>query len=274
MPNNYFISGPPKSGKTTLLRKLVQKMREKGLRIGGFLSPDEKSHGRRTGFFVEDIATGRVEMLAAEDIDGPKVSKYHVNIKTFESLAVPALEGASKYDVIIIDEIGRMEMKSMKFGDLLTQVLESDVPVVAALNRDYIESYRSWGEVQMLTPSSRSRIYLDLLEKVMKYKRRTAAKAGKKAKAAKKRVKPAKKGKKSKAKTRKERGELDRMAEDLLRYKPKQEEAEERGKKEERHPHHAKEEQHHGKEEEKEKKHEHKGKRHHVREWIREHVGV
>jgi len=283
MPNNYFISGMPKAGKTTLLRKLVEKMREHGLKVGGFLSPEEKIHGTRTGFYVEDIETGRIETLAEEDIDGPKVAKYHVDIKSFESLAVPVLESARRYDVMIIDEIGRMEMKSAKFGELLSQVLESDTPVVATISRDYMEAYSAWGEVQILTPSNRSRIYLTLLEKVVAYKKRIAAKAKKKAKAPKKEVKgkgkkAAKKGKRTKAKSRKEREELDRMAEDLLKHKAMHrgnEGKEEHEKKEERHPHHAKEERHHGKEEKTEEgKPGHKGRKHHVREWIREHVGV
>jgi len=277
MPNNYFISGMPKAGKTTLLRKLVEKMRANGLKVGGFLSPEEKAHGTRTGFYVEDIETGRIERLAEEGIDGPKVAKYHVDTKSFESLAVPVLEAAGRYDVIIIDEIGRMEMKSTKFGELLSRILESDTPVVAALSRDYIEDYKAWGEVQILTPSNRSRIYLDLLEKVMKYKKKKGARAKRKAaeKAVKGKRKSAKKAKRAgAAKSRGKRQNLDRMAEELLRHKAKRtEEAEGHEKKEERHPHHAKEERH-AKEEKKEEKHEHKGRRHHVREWIREHVGV
>ena len=285
MANNYFISGMPKSGKTTLLRRLVGKMREQGLKVGGFLSPDQKAHGARTGFMVEDIETGRVERLAATDIDGPKVSKYHVNIKAFESLVVPVFERASRYDVIVIDEIGRMEMKSTKFGELLEDLLGSPTPLVASLHRDYIDDYRAWGEVQIITPSNWGRIYQDLLVKVLAYrKKRVAARAREKRAKARKPVArakrkpkgkakktPAKKGKGAKAKTRREKEELERMTEDLLRHrkKAKEEKAEEHGKKERKDGEEKKEETHH-----EEKKPEHHGRKHPLRELLREHVGV
>lgn len=200
MPNNYFISGMPKSGKTTLLRKLVEKMKTHGLRVGGFITPDKKIHGTRTGFVVEDIETGMQETLAATNINGPKVAKYHVDINAFDTLVVPILQNASKYDVVVIDEIGRMEMKSTKFGELLADLLESNTPLLASLHRDYIEDYGVWGEVQMLTPSNRGELYLNLLGKVMEYARKrrstTKAKPAKRTKAVKKgRKKPAKKKK-------------------------------------------------------------------------------
>ncbi len=284
MPNNYFISGMPKSGKTTLLRKLVDKMKAHGLRVGGFITPDEKAHGARTGFMVEDLETGTKETLAAMDIDGPKVAKYHVDVRAFEGVVVPILRRASKYDVMVIDEIGRMEMKSTKFGELLADLLESDTPLVASLHRDYIEDYGAWGEVQMLTPSNRGELYLNLLGKVMNYarKRRPRAKAepAGKAKAVKKgkKEKPAKKKKAAeppakKAKKGGKKEDIEKMAEDILAH---------HGKHRETRHEHAKEEE--KKEEEleivektEEEKHEEKEeqrKKNAFREWVREHVGV
>ncbi len=176
MPNNHFVTGMPKSGKTTLLTKLVAKMKAQGLRVGGFLSPQVKTHGTRTGFVVQDIESGRTEILASVDIDGPKVAKYHVDIKSFENLALPVLRNALRYDVIVIDEIGRMEMKSTKFGEVLADIFESEIPIIATLHRDYIEDFQAWGDVLMLTPSSRERIYADMIEKVAEIKAKKESK--------------------------------------------------------------------------------------------------
>ena len=278
MPNNYFISGMPKSGKTTLLRKLVEKMKAQGLRVGGFITPDAKAHGARTGFAVEDVETGDRETFAATDIDGPKVAKYHVDVRAFESVVVPILEKASRYDVMVIDEIGRMEMKSTKFSELLGDLLESDTPLVASLHRDYIEDYGAWGEVQMLTPSNRGELYLNLLGKVMGYarKRRAPAKTKlvKKAKASKEKPvrkkaeekPPAKKAKKSRKKE-----DIERMADDILAHhakhgKEKQEPAQEEKKEEEI-------EIVDKTEEEKKEEKEEERKKDALREWVREHIG-
>jgi len=224
MPNNYFITGLPKIGKTTLLQKLADKMSQNGLRVGGFLSPEQKVHGTRTGFVVQDIETGRVERLASLDIDGPRVSKYHVDKKSFDSLVQQVQERIRKYDVVVIDEIGRMEMKSEKFGDLLIDLLESNTPVVASLHRDYVEDYKAWGEVFILNLSNRNRLYMELIERVGTIKKKTTGKSGP-TKIIKKVIKkgkrkPEKKQKKGKEKKKSKRKEedLDLMTEDILRH--------------------------------------------------------
>jgi len=219
MPNNYFITGMPKSGKTTLLRKLADRMEANGLKVGGFVSPAEKSHGTRTGFYVQDIDSGKIEQLAAVNVDGPKVAKYHVDIRSFESMVGLILEKIKKYDVVVIDEIGRMEMKSERFGDLLIDLLESDIPLVASLHRDYLEDYKAWGEVFILTPSNRGRLYMELAERVSRIRKR-AVKKTKKPILAKKKTKKAKKTKpekeKKKSRPRRKEEDLDLMADHII----------------------------------------------------------
>lgn len=203
MPCNFFVTGMPKSGKTTILRKVVDELKGRGLKVGGFISPEETEHGTRTGFFVEDLETGKVATLASTDANGPKVSKYHVDIKSFESIAVPSMENVDMYDVFVIDEIGRMELKSQKFVALLDKVFESPVPVIASLNRDYVDQYTVHGDVVLLTQTNREAIFLDLINKVVaEYagKSRRAAKPKQKAKKQKARKKPKAMGKTKPAK--------------------------------------------------------------------------
>ena len=63
MPRNYFITGMPKAGKTALLRRLIKALKAKGLRVGGLISPEERHHGTRTGFYVKDVASGKIARL-------------------------------------------------------------------------------------------------------------------------------------------------------------------------------------------------------------------
>ncbi len=165
MPRNFFVSGTPKSGKTTLLKRIVEELKKRGLRVGGFITPEEKYHGTRKGFYVQDIETGKIALLASVDAEGPKVSKYHVDIRSFESVAIPSMTNVDNYDVFVIDEIGRMELKSQKFISLLDKIFESPVPLIASLHRDYIGQYGVYGEIVILTPTNREAVFLDLLNK-------------------------------------------------------------------------------------------------------------
>jgi len=305
MPNNYFISGMPKSGKTTLLGKLVERLKARGLKVGGFLSPEDKMHGARTGFRVQDIESGKMVRLAGLDIDGPKVAKYHVDMKSFESTISLLLRNFQKYDIIIIDEIGRMEMKSTKFQDLLEDLLENPMPIIASLHRDYIDDYSAWGEVLFLTPSNRGRVLMDLLRMTEDYspkpkaamkqakwtkpskKRETRkAKQGKKAKKGKE-EKKTKKGKKQgktkttgKVKPKKKREDISRIAEDIMSHKPHKEDNEKHAKKEEKKTEKKSEEHEEGAEEkaeegtEESKEETPQENKPGWRGWVQEHIGV
>ena len=163
MPQNFFITGEPKTGKTTLLKDLIKELRKSGLKVGGFISPEERHHGTRTAFHVMDVENKKKEVLASVDGDGPKISKYHVNIKAFESIALPAMRRVDSYDVFVIDEIGRMELKSKKFINMMDKVFDSPTPVIAALHRDFVKRYAVSGETLKLTIANRNSVYYKLL---------------------------------------------------------------------------------------------------------------
>ncbi|MEM4359284.1 MAG: NTPase [Candidatus Bilamarchaeaceae archaeon] len=244
MPRNFFITGLPKSGKTTILRKLIEEFKKRGLKVGGFISPEEREHGTREGFYVQDIDTGRIGRLASTKGDGPKVSKYHVDIKSFESIAVPIMKKVDEYDVLIIDEIGRMEMKSKKFVELLDEVFESQTPVIASIHQDYVLTYAVNGEIFVVTPTTREAVFIDLLNKATQEYSRVPPeeKIRKKEKPPRKEKKRKKEKRKGKEKTKKGKGlkeekkteERKELKEERERAKEEEKKEEEKDKKEER----------------------------------------
>lgn len=167
MPNNFFISGMPKSGKTTAIRRLIKELESQGYAVGGFVSPEIKEHGTREGFYVEDIATGKTALLASITGEGPKISKYHVNVGSFEDVALECLRNAKKYDVLVIDEIGRMELESVKFGDVLEEILRGPKPVIASLHSDFVHEYENFGRVYAMTDINRNAVEVDVLNSIL-----------------------------------------------------------------------------------------------------------
>jgi nucleoside-triphosphatase len=181
MPQNFFITGLPKAGKTTLLRSIIKELKARGLYVGGFLSPEETRSGRRTGFLVQDIESGKTDTLASLDKDGPKVSKYHVDIGSFETIAMLSLSDFQRYDVIIIDEIGPMETKSSVFLDALDEIFSSSTPLIASLHEDMVGNFASQGEVFEIDEGNRQQVYNDIINEIRSISKK--AKAGKKAQA-------------------------------------------------------------------------------------------
>jgi len=62
------------------------------------------------------------------------VGKYGVNVDAFERLALPELNiGIRQNGLIVIDEIGKMELYSAKFKDILIELFNSHIGLLATI---------------------------------------------------------------------------------------------------------------------------------------------
>lgn len=120
------VTGAPGCGKTTLIRRVVERLRD-GLSIGGIYTEEIREGGVRKGFAIIDIASGRRGTLAHVDLGaGPAVGKYRVNLEDIEEIAVPAIEDARRHkDLVVIDEIAPMELTSPGFVEVVRRALKS-----------------------------------------------------------------------------------------------------------------------------------------------------
>jgi len=143
----FFLTGRPGSGKSTLLRTCVDQLRGLGFSIGGISTPDIRRRGHRVGFSVINLASGRRGILAGIDVDSRlRLGRYGVDLVSFESVALPALDYAESHcDVICIDEIGRMEFFSEAFQRRIDELIEGQKPMIATLHRRYAEKYGRYG---------------------------------------------------------------------------------------------------------------------------------
>lgn len=118
-------------GKTTLLLSLLKTLPG---RKGGFYTREIREEGQRVGFQVTDLA-GPEGVLAHVRLGGPpRLGRYGVDLKTFEAIGVQAMIRAlQEADLILIDEIGKMELYSPAFETTLFQVLDGPRPLLATI---------------------------------------------------------------------------------------------------------------------------------------------
>ena len=175
MPS-FFVTGQPGIGKTTIVIKVVDMLRMKGFKVGGMMTREVREEGRRVGFEVMDIASGRTGWLAhIDNPEGVKIGKYRVNKRDLEEIGVNALlKALEEADLIICDEIGPMELTSQRFRGAVEEILASDTPVLGTLHIKYADgSLPELGKAEELTiylatQENRDALPLILMREILK----------------------------------------------------------------------------------------------------------
>ncbi len=129
---NVLLTGRPGIGKTTLIKRLIEAT---SLSKGGFYTEEAREEGQRVGFSLTTL-DGRESLLAHINIKSPyRVGRYGVDVNTFEEIGAESIRKAiSDNKLIIIDEIGRMELFSNKFREVVLQALNTG-RVVATIKK-------------------------------------------------------------------------------------------------------------------------------------------
>jgi nucleoside-triphosphatase len=137
MNKKILITGPPRCGKSTLISKLIKYYtNEKNFVIYGFLTPEVREGKSRIGFDIVDIFSGEVSQLArvGDYRTRHQVGKYNVFVENLNEFIEKKLGLIGKnLDLIIIDEIGKMELFSKKFQNYIKKIFTSDLPVIATI---------------------------------------------------------------------------------------------------------------------------------------------
>jgi nucleoside-triphosphatase len=149
---NILITGVPGSGKTTVFRRLVDKLRH--LNPVGFFTAEIRKGGGRQGFGLNSL-DGRTGILAHVNFrTGYQVGKYGVDVAGFEAFIDPLPVLAPETGLVMIDEIGKMECLSDIFIKIISDILNSEKPLVATIAQKsggLIAELKKRSDVQLFT---------------------------------------------------------------------------------------------------------------------------
>jgi nucleoside-triphosphatase len=129
--------------------------------------------GRRLGFEIVTL-NGRVAWLSHVDFAGPhRVGKYGVNLENLHKVALPALEPAPGVDLIVVDEIGKMECLSPRFVGAMEKLWAAAVPLVVTVAEKgggYIQKVKEKpGKILItVTPANRDELPERIIDLVIK----------------------------------------------------------------------------------------------------------
>jgi nucleoside-triphosphatase len=164
-----LITGLPGVGKTTLIKKLSEALKE--FHPVGFYTEEIREEGERKGFELISL-DGRRGLLSHKNIKSPyRVGSYKVDVKGFDDFldSIPWTDPSIR--LIIIDEIGKMECFSEKFKKVLKEMLDSEkwlIATIAMKGSGLIAEIKRRGDINLftITQGNRNSLLSEILKEV------------------------------------------------------------------------------------------------------------
>ena len=169
MSRILLLTGTPGIGKTTVVQRAANEIVSRGFKIGGMITREVREGGSRIGFEIEDLSSRCKGWLARiNQPSGPRISKYRVNLKDLREIGARAIQDAVlQADVIVIDEIGPMELFSQPFRNSVMEAVRSEKAMLGTVHyrvRDrFVENIKKRSDVEVIEVTSDNRDRLPYL---------------------------------------------------------------------------------------------------------------
>jgi nucleoside-triphosphatase THEP1 len=157
MAKNILITGPPGCGKSTLIERILSRIDRP---CTGFFTREIREGGKRVGFAILTLK-GEEGILARVGHPSPvRVGKYGVHLEDLERLAVPAMIPSRPDEIVVVDEIGKMESRSSVFRRTLEEILDSPHRLLGSIawkGEKWIEEIKRRSDVRLIGLSEKNR---------------------------------------------------------------------------------------------------------------------
>ncbi len=165
MTRKVLLTGRPGCGKTTLIKRVVNEVARPA---GGFYTEEIRERGARVGFKIVTLAGEETVLSHVGFKTANRIGKYGLDLSGFETIGVAALRRAvAARHLIVIDEIGPMEIRSSIFRDAVNEALDREVAVLATIfarSLPFTDAIKTRPDVTLIEvrPDNRERLVSEL----------------------------------------------------------------------------------------------------------------
>jgi nucleoside-triphosphatase THEP1 len=142
----FIVSGPRGKGKTTFLREVADLLRKKNLSVSGIIA-EALTDGRESGGYdIVNLETGeRLAFLRNEDKYGnDRIGRFYIcpeGLEGGKSVFTALL--SAETDIVVIDEVGRLELRGQGWHDPVTDLLgKTGHNIIMTVRREFVEKIR------------------------------------------------------------------------------------------------------------------------------------
>ena len=121
---NIIVTGTVGVGKTTVCEKVIQTAKSLGYSCGGIITYKAQNED----IIIEDVKTGETKALASVSniYQGPRTAKYFFNPEGID-FGIEAIDRGIASDILLVDELGRLELAGQGFARVIEQVAAGKV---------------------------------------------------------------------------------------------------------------------------------------------------
>ncbi len=150
------ISGVIGIGKTDTLKRIISMLSEEGVNVGGMITEPILEDNRQMGFQVMNWKTKEKAVFAHLSLDSQiRIKGYGVDLDALNQVGVRAVKDAIRNeDMILVDEIGKMQVESEEFNKIVKIALNVNKPMILTFNKKsrnpLLQDVRRRDDVRML----------------------------------------------------------------------------------------------------------------------------
>ncbi|KAK8814212.1 hypothetical protein WA158_008074 [Blastocystis sp. Blastoise] len=138
-----LLTGKPGVGKSTIIQEVCKRIQDP---YRGFYTGEIRENGRRSGFSITTFS-GQQSILSSTQFvseNYPKVGSYGVSIENINKTIVNEINIAlrEKCPLVVVDEIGKMEMLSNEYKSSIMNLFKSDAIVFGTI----LENHHRFGD--------------------------------------------------------------------------------------------------------------------------------
>lgn len=147
---------------------MAELVRQRGVALRGFVTEELREGRQRVGFAVETFEGERATLAHVTFSGPPRVGRYGVDLEAFERVALPALAGVKEEEVVVIDELGKMELASEAFRGAVSALFDRRLTLVATVHvarHPFTDALKRDAEVVPVTRANRDELPTRIAER-------------------------------------------------------------------------------------------------------------
>lgn len=153
------LTGSPGIGKTTVICRTLRGLQ--GIKSAGFYTEERRERGQRRGFKICTLDGEEGTLASVGTGRDPKVGRYTVHVDEFEGLILSRIDpGKTPADLYVIDEIGKMELKSGKFQKSIADLLAGPsnlLATVAKKGNGFLDQIKERSDIELINVTKENR---------------------------------------------------------------------------------------------------------------------